>query len=183
LSLALGCSGRREALPLPPPVEARAPKAEVPVEATSSIVIDGDAEFAAWTEQALALLRAEAPQWHEHVEASIKIISSVPQESGVDIRTGTYEVGDLTAHGPGLEPSQQLAWYASTIVHDATHVQLFREGKPYDGKESEIACLKDQAAVLALIDTEPHLGAYVQGLIDGADDPANQYWNASNRWW
>jgi hypothetical protein len=40
-----------------------------------------------------------------------------------------------------------------------------------------------QKAALELMTNNPFFANYVQGLIDGADDPANQYWNQSNRHW
>jgi hypothetical protein len=41
----------------------------------------------------------------------------------------------------------------------------------------------DQKAALLLMDTDAGFTSYIQGLIDGADNPANQYWNNPNRHW
>ena len=101
----------------------------------------------------------------------------------MDVFSKVYLVGELTAYAPGFPPAAQLIWFAGTIVHDSCHSERFDQGLVYLGKEGEIACLTDQKAALLLLDTDPYFSDYVQGLIEGADDPANAYWTNPNRHW
>ena len=103
--------------------------------------------------------------------------------SGIVVQEKRFKVGDITAHAPGYPPAQQLIWYAGAIVHDANHSALFSAGQPHSGKDAEVACLMVQKAALLKIETNNYFSSYVQGLIDGADDPANQYWTQPNRHW
>jgi hypothetical protein len=161
------------------------PAAEAPtsIAAPEGFIIEGDAEFVAWTEQALELLETKAPEWYAQVDASIRTLRSVPAGSGMDVRGKVYLVGDITAHAPGFGQEQQLVWYAGTIVHDSCHSERFDQRLVYQGKEGEVACLMDQKAALLLIESGTYFSDYVQSLIDGADDPANAYWNTPNRHW
>jgi hypothetical protein len=145
--------------------------------------IEGPPEFVAWTEEALQLLRTEAPEWYEQVAASIRTFRSVPAGSGMDVFDKVYLVGEVTAYAPGFPPASQLIWYAGTIVHDSCHSERYDDGLVYLGKEGETACLMDQKAALLLIDTDTYFSDYVQSLIDGAADPANAYWTNANRHW
>jgi len=181
------CSSASDEPAPPPPAPAIAPApapAAVPAaDDAPSIRIEGDDEFVVWTGEALALLRRKAPEWNARVESSLTTIKSISRGSGVVVWSQTYLAAEETVHCPGYPREQQLAWYASSIVHDATHVELYRGGRPHSGKDAEVACLNAQRAALDLISPETSLSAYVQGLIDGADDAANQYWETVDRHW
>jgi hypothetical protein len=168
--------------PSPTSVPATQPAATT-IASQESFIIEGDTEFVAWTEQALDLLRTEAPEWYVQVDASVRTFRSVPSGSGMDVFGKVYLVGEVTAYAPGFQPAQQLVWYAGTIVHDSCHSERFDQQLVYQGKEGEIACLMDQKAALLLIDTGTYFSNYVQSLIDGADDPANAYWTTADRHW
>jgi hypothetical protein len=149
----------------------------------AGIEVIGDDAFKAWADQALALIAEKAPQAYQEVTASIKVIESVPAGSGMYVDEKRFAVGDETAHAPGYDDDRQLLWFAGTVVHDAHHSALYSRNEPHTGKDAEIACLTAQKAALALMTDDPFFANYVQGLIDGADDPANQYWNQPNRHW
>ena len=68
-------------------------------------------------------------------------------------------------------------------MHDSCHSERYEEGLEYHGKDAEVACLTDQKAALELLDAGTYFLDYVQGFIDGADDPANSYWANPNRHW
>jgi hypothetical protein len=153
------------------------------IAAPEGFIIEGDADFVAWTERALELLRTKAPEWYAQVDASVRTLRSVTAGSGMDVFDKVYLVGDITAHAPNFGPDQQLVWYAGTIVHDSCHSERYDQQLVYLGKEAEVACLTDQKAALLLIDTDPFFSKYIQTLIDGADDPANAYWNTPTRHW
>lgn len=158
-----------------------APPTDTPEPA--SIEIRGDDDFKAWAQQALDLIEARAPDAYAEVMASIDVIDSVPAGSGMYVDEKRFAVGDETAHAPGYDEARQLIWFAGTIVHDAHHSALYIDGEPHAGKDAEVACLTVQKAALLLLTDEPFFANYVQGLIDGADDPANQYWTQPNRHW
>ena len=165
----------------PVPCSPEAAALHTPV--ANEIEIRGSDEFKAWTAQALELIATRAPDAYREVTQSIKVIESVPAGSGMYVEELRYAVGDQTAYPDGYDTDDQLIWYAGTIVHDANHSALCQQGKPYSGKEAEVASLQAQKAALELLSDNPFFANYVQGLIDGADDPANQYWNQPNRHW
>lgn len=150
---------------------------------TKEIEVIGDDDFKVWAQRALELIETKAPEAFEEVMASINVIELVPAGSGMYAEEKRFAVGEQTAHGPGYTEEQALLWFAGTIVHDAHHSALYWRGEQYSGKEAEIACLTVQKAALELMSDDPYFANYVQGLIDGADDPSNQYWNQPNRHW
>ena len=160
---------------------AGAPSPSSTVADTVSIV--GDAAFTAETRAALALLQSRAPSYVSEVQSEIQTILSVSRGSGMDAPIRTYRVGAETAFAPGFSIEQQVAWYASTIVHDAHHGALYHAGHAWTGKGAELECLGRQRDVLALIERGTTMRDYVQSLILGADYPANQYWTSPNRHW
>jgi hypothetical protein len=147
------------------------------------IDVIGDDAFKTWVERALALIETKAPDAYREVSASIESIESVPAGSGMHVVEKRFDVGDETAHAPGYDEANQLLWFAGTIVHDAHHSARYMQGLDPSGKEAEVDCLTHQLAALKLMTANPFFANYVQGLIDGADDPANQYWNQPNRHW
>jgi hypothetical protein len=163
------------------PCSAEAAAAVTP--APNEIEIAGSDEFKVWTTRALALIEQHAPDAYREVTHSIRTIESVDAGSGMHVVEKRYAVGEQTAYAPDYDEEQQLIWYASTIVHDAHHSALCIRGESYTGKDAEVECLTVQKAALELLTAEPFFANYVQGLIDGADDPANQYWNQPNRHW
>jgi hypothetical protein len=100
----------------------------------------------------------------------------------MDVFTKTFRVGDVTAYAPGYGPADQVVWLAGTIVHDACHSRLFAEGAEYLGRDAELACLEDQLDALLVLSGFA-FEDYIQTLIDGVDDPQNDYWTDPNRHW
>lgn len=145
-------------------------------------MVIGDDAFTAHTSAALTLLAQEAPNGHAQVVAYIEIIEAVDAGSGMDVFTRTYLVGQETAYAPGFSPDEQVVWYAGTIVHDSCHSRLYSEGRTYTGRDGELACMFDQLGALESMDND-FFESYVQGLIDGVDDPENAYWNDPDRHW
>jgi hypothetical protein len=167
------------------PAQPTAPPAATATTTAPPAVVEvrGDADFIAWTNEALTYLESRAPEFHGRVLRSIRVIQSVTAGSGMDVVGKIYKVGDVTAHAPGHSRQNQLIWYAGTMVHDACHSARYDRGQPASGKEAEVACLNEQRDALRLIENGTFFLNYVQGLIDGADDPQNQYWNQPNRHW
>ncbi len=151
--------------------------------AATTIDIVGDDEFGTHTSETLELLAADAPDGYAQVVAYIDVIEAVDAGSGMDVFTKTFIVGQETAYAPGFSRDEQVVWYAGTIVHDSCHSRLYSEGEPYIGRDSELACMLDQLDALEALDRSEFFESYVQGLIDGVDDPENAYWNDPNRHW
>jgi hypothetical protein len=147
------------------------------------ILVDGDAAFVAHVEAALDLLKTKAADSYADVVASVSRISQVESFSGMCYDTGRYRVGEETAYAPGHTPENQVIWLAGTIVHDGRHRARFVEGLDPSGRDAELDCLQHQVEALRRIETGTYFGDYVQGLIDGVDDPANQYWTNPDRHW
>jgi hypothetical protein len=147
------------------------------------IAIEGDGDFVKQVVDALELLEADAEASYADVVTEVTRVRQVESFSGMCYDTGTYRVGDETAYAPGHPRASQVIWLAGTIVHDGCHRARYVQGLNPSGKDAEIACLKAQAAALQGIDPSRFFLKYVRGLIDGADDPENQYWNNPNRHW
>lgn len=145
--------------------------------------MQGSDDFVGHTGNALALLQERAVSYYEQVFTYIDTIKSVPAGSGMHVETKIFDVGDETAYAPGYNLTQQVAWYAGAMAHDSCHSRLHANGEPHRGKAAEIACLEDQLMALQSMGATRRFVDYVQGLIDGADDPENQYWNDPNRHW
>jgi hypothetical protein len=145
--------------------------------------IDGDQAFIDHVGSALDLVKRKAPDLYADVLANMVMIRQVDSVSGMCFNTGSYRVGDETAHPPGYAKAQAVIWLAGTIVHDNCHRTRFVEGLPPSGRDAELACLKIQMQALKQIDPTPGFAAYIKSLIDGVDDPANQYWTNPNRHW
>ncbi len=152
-------------------------------ETTDGMQIEGDAAFVDHVETALDLIKQKAPTLYAGVLADVVMIRQVESFSGMCYDTGSYRVGEQTAHAPGASTAQQVVWLAGTIVHDGCHRTRFVTGLPPSGRDAELACLELQVEALRMIDPTPGYASYVQSLIDGVDDPANQYWNTPNRHW
>jgi hypothetical protein len=167
------------ATPVPCSREAAAVATLVPNE----IEVVGSDDFKTWTERALRLLEERAPDAYREVSIAIRTIESVSAGSGMYVIEKRFAVGEQTAHAPDYDEERQLLWYASAIVHDAYHSALCASGEPYTGMEAEIQCLMVQKAALELLTDDAFFASYIQGLIDGADDPVNQYWNNPDRHW
>ncbi len=150
--------------------------------AAVGIEIVGDDAFVTQTQAALDLLATDVPEIYDEVLDHIDAIESVTAGSGMDVFTKTFRVGDVTAYAPGYGPEDQVLWLAGTIVHDACHSRLYTDGEEYVGRDAELTCLEDQLAALLVL-SGFEFEDYIQFLIDGVDDPANEYWNDPDRHW
>ncbi len=158
-------------------------EAQTTTAAAATIELVGDDEFVARAGEALALLGEDAPDAYAEALIYIATIESVEAGSGMDVFTKTFLVGDETAYAPGYGEDDQVLWLAGTIVHDACHSRLYTDDQPYAGRDAELACLEDQLDALVTIDRSDGFENYVQGLIEGVDDPQNAYWTDPNRHW
>jgi hypothetical protein len=163
----------------------RCPPTLPPPDTTTAdgIALEGDAKFVKQVEDALDLLDRKASASYADVVANVTRVRQVDSFSGMCYDSGTYRVGDETAYAPGHPRASQVIWLAGTIVHDGCHRARYAQGLDPAGKEAEVECLQRQAEALKGIDDTKTFLNYVRGLIAGADDPDNQYWNNPNRHW
>ena len=161
------------------------PAALPPADAITAdgIQITGDARFIAQVGAALDLLRSKAPGPYADVLANIVLLHHIPAGSGMCVDTGRFKIGEETAYAPGWSKADQIAWLAGAIVHDANHRARYRAGLLSGGRDAELDCLQHQLAALRLIGADRAFREYLRGIIEGIDDPANQYWNDPNRHW
>lgn len=89
----------------------------------------------------------------------------------MDVFTRTFLAGEETAYAPGYDIEDQRTWFAGTIAHDSCHSRLYATGQSYIGRDAELECLLDQLDALKTIDGNGVFVSYVQGLIDGVDEP------------
>jgi hypothetical protein len=147
------------------------------------IAIEGDDAFVKHVQRALDLLADDAPNSYADVVGNVTRVRQVESFSGMCYDSGTFRVGEETAYAPGHPEKAQVQWLAGTIVHDGCHRALFVAGEAPSGRDAELACLILQEKALRRIEDRPTFADYVQTLIDGVDDPANQYWNNPDRHW
>ena len=101
----------------------------------------------------------------------------------MDVYSKTFLVGHKSAFAPGWPKPDQIVWLASGVVHEACHSHQYSEGRHYRGKFAEVQCMEEQLEALKVIDADSPFIDYIEHLIEGADDPENQYWNFPNRHW
>lgn len=174
-----------EVIPAPEPTATPVPQAPAPPPATGNhgIVLQGGPEFVGWIEAALGLLQTRAPAWYNQVVGSIDVIQHVGAGTGINPFTRVMLAGNDSLWPPTWSSEQQLVWFAGTLVHESCHVDRMERGMEWRGRNGELSCLQDQKAALLLIEDGNEFSSYVQSLIDGVDDPSNQYWTVPNRHW
>jgi hypothetical protein len=139
---------------------------------TGTILVEGDRTCHEKTSAALGLLKMKSPQYSSYVEKHIHTIQCRNTNSGIDpsLPEPTYYAGYRTISAGDL-------WYASTIVHDACHVSLFRNGKTWSGQLAEETCVEVQAEALK------DMGADEATLKYLTETLKSEYWKDDDRWW
>ena len=142
------------------------------------IVLRGKPLFMTKTKEALDYIETNAPRFLPFVVEHIGVIAHAVMvhggHSGVDVyaKPPIFYVAHRTF-------AAGTSWYASCIVHDATHVKLYREGKPHSGREAEDICLEHQKQFLTESNSGQHHIKYIQHLIDDRVD----YFSKRKRNW
>lgn len=136
--------------------------ASYPSAAGAGPAIVGSEAFQRKVQQALDLLKTRAPASWEIVRANLLVIREAAA-SGAYVTERRYDIGPVTAASDPI-------WLASTIVHDAYHVQLYREGKPYMGAEGEAAALAKQREALVALGAPAYMIAHLDNVM------ATRYW-------
>lgn len=143
---------------------------------TKSMEIRGDQECLDDTKAALDLLEAKSPNSFKLVNENIDIIECVSEGSGMyaDEESPRFVVADATRESGTI-------WYASAIVHDATHSALYKNyeasnpGQPvprdaWTGENAENTCLDTQEQALIDLGAPTHMLDYIAAAAD------SEYW-------
>ncbi len=125
-------------------------------EVLDGIEVQGSPAFITRTREAFVLLR-KSPTF-QTIKKHIAIIKE-GEHSGMHAQLArpTYEVGAATWKHSAM-------WFAGSIAHDGYHSQLYKEGKPWTGKQAEIECLKIQAQALKEMGADKGTIEYVVNL-------------------
>ena len=132
------------------------------------IKIIGNSTFINKTKEALQLIKTNDVCSFVFINKYIGIIKQ-SDYSGMDVFTNppTFLVGNRTSNS-------DIFWYASCILHDATHSFLFFTAKEkgedafaaYQGHDAEMYCLTAQIELLKRINAPSYLIEYAEGLYD-----------------
>lgn len=145
-----------------------------------TIAVLGDQECQDDTQAALNLLSTAAPESYQTAIDYIDVIECVAQGSGM----AAYEESPKFIVGDATRQSGTV-WYASAIVHDATHSELYHQfeaanpGQPvpadvWTGEQAEATCLAAQAQALT------DMGAPAATIDFVLDSLETRYWEVEN---
>lgn len=148
--------------PLPQPAPAPAVQPAPAPSTAAGPQIVGSASFRARVEKALQLLQIKAPAYWDIVRNNLLTIRE-DRASGAVVQTGTFLVGAATA-------ASDPYWLASVIVHDAYHVQQYREGRQYYGQAAEAEALAIQRQALVAMGAPAYWISYADRVA------ATQWW-------
>ncbi len=131
----------------------------------------GSSIFSRNVNKALDLLQRKAPKSWGIVTANLATISEVSSGSGAVVRFRTFLLSSTSASGDSN-------WVASIIVHDAFHVQQYREGRAYTGAQAEAEALAVQREALIALRATQWLSVLDQAY-------RSRYWEVpySSRGW
>jgi len=143
------------------------------------IKIIGNEEFCEQTKQALDLLKDKDSHNFRKVRKFLRFIVQHRVTLGTSPEHKAFLVGTKTAF---LDPKDELfslIWYASCIVHDAIHVELFRRFNRKDEKEIEkweLLCCRFQERCLKKIGGTSRHFAYLEASIK------SKYWEGERKY-
>lgn len=112
------------------------------------ILILGSEEFYEQTKQAMELLQRKDPASYQLVNEHLAVIATFTH-SGTSSFLGR---GIFLAGEPSVTGS--LVWYASVLVHEATHVYLYRARKTWQEKFLPSPALREREEVICLDNQE-----------------------------
>lgn len=133
--------------------------------------VNGSPVFRGKINGALDLLMEKAPLSWEIVAGNLLAISE-HDRSGADVAGRVFNVGPATA-------ASDIIWLASVIVHDAYHVQQYREGRIFHGEEAEAEAVAKQRRALVELGAPSNLIEYLDNSL------STKFWDVEyqNRNW
>ena len=115
-------------------------------DAHQEIVVEGSDEFVAVVEDALGLLYGIDYAAYMVVRQNLRTVKEVRGRSGVHVPHGLFEY--RKADFWLMRGDRRVAWVAGVLLHEATHVWLYRHGYEYAGRRAEEWCCSVQAQFL-----------------------------------
>ncbi len=111
------------------------------------IIVEGPKHFINWTRTALLLIKNKDPPSYNYLIKYICRIVLRKNNSRILPESGIFYVGRITAF-PYKKSTSSLVWYASVLIHETAHVELFKSGKICNNKKAEVYSIKKQINVL-----------------------------------
>ena len=152
---------------------------------SNKVELRGDKDCRTLTQTALDLLKSKAPIHYETVNEYVGSIDCVNEGSGVYSweKPPRVIIGDATRNA-------SLTWYASVLVHEATHARLYQtyekehpgESVPedvYSGENGESICIQVQYDALTLVGGPQYELDHLKNSLE------TRYWEIpyEDRWW
>ena len=145
------------------------------------VAIDGSGAFVIQAKAALDLLKTRAPYWYDY---SINALDRI-QQSTDGWLYGTYGHGRtfFVADGSGNLDESSLIWFASSIVHEACHINQYhaiyhnRARPPITTEEAELECTRFMREAANVIDPHNRFSSWLQTLINNIHSQEFQWWN------
>ncbi len=116
---------------------------------TYDIKVLGNAMCVTQTNSMLTYIQRTSVEDYNYVRRFVGMIEC-GDHSGVFV----WEKPPRFTAGPGVR-DKSLTWYAGSLIHDACHVQQFKERKPFTGELAEKECLLIQQAALKRLKAPP----------------------------
>ena len=142
------------------------------------ILIIGDSDFCKMTKDALDLISEKDQHNFRRVKKFFRYIIQY-KSSGADIVHKVFYVGNKTAFLFTDNMELSLLWYASCIIHDSIHVELFRrfnEGDMNKAERYEIYCCERQIKFLEKIGAPKEVIEMIHTSIK------SRYWEKERTW-
>jgi phage-related protein len=93
---------------------------------------------------ALQYLKTHSLSEYNFVNRMVLGYKEVSSGSGINVQTKIFQIAPKTLN-------TDAAWLSSAMVHEATHVKQFLEGRPYYGQKAELECNARQVRYLKAI--------------------------------
>ena len=164
------------------------------VENAGWIEIEGDDLFTRRTTLTLALLEQRSPGHYELVSTRITAVSEIKGDSRMVINEHTVSLGGIgaivdsfsgrmwikTRMAFGSDVTKTWDWAvfndAATLVHEATHVEIKRQGLSLGIVEEEVACEREALEFLLLAGGTQVLIDQKQAYLEYPESPKYRRW-------
>ena len=126
--------------------------------------IQGSDEFKKNVRLAIGELEKINPKFLKFAKEHISIIKERPV-SGMHVSLKKPRL-DLSSASCNEE---LITWCASVLYHEAWHVWLYRQGKPYSGKNAEHLCNLHQIEALKALNADEETIEHLKSIISSGD--------------
>ena len=140
------------------------------------IKIRGSAAFVAKTRDALSMLLNRAPKWYAYVQRGLWGVREIPfgGDSGIYVEEGIYRsLPDFRSPRTGEE---HVIWVAGVLVHEACHVNRYKDGLDHGNYTGEKACTETQLHAVENIDPLDRVPPSLRWTLANIQDSDDQWW-------